>query len=275
VPPRATAWRRQVVALAFLAAIIPARSFAQSSPTAAPPVDTAASGAQVAAPSFKAFGRGLLLTFGPSLFRAESLPPFAVGMLGTGAVSIFDQEISDHFRDSWPPLGDAGQVAGGGVVIGATAVGLAVVSAYTDSPRFKQMAFAFGQGIVLETVVVQGVKFATGRERPDGSDNYSFPSGHAGSTFTLATVVSHYYGWKLGVPLFTFAGLVSASRVEKGKHWASDVVAGATIGIVCGQAGIRTTARLAGKGSKASFLIQPYVGPHGVGVMVDVRRGTS
>jgi membrane-associated phospholipid phosphatase len=260
------------VALALLLATGVSAARAQEVPGAAAQAGAPGGADDSAAPSFKLFGRGLLLTFGPSLFHRDTIPPLVVGMVAAGAISTWDQDISDHFRDEWPALGDAGQVAGGTGVMAATTIGLVVASKYTDSSRFKKMAFAFAQSIVVENTIVQATKFAVGRERPDGSNHQSFPSGHSADTFTLATVVTHYYGWKWGTPFYAFAGLVAASRIEKGKHWPSDTVAGATIGLICAQAGIRTTERLSGKPGRTAFLVQPYAGPRGAGILVDVTR---
>lgn len=44
------------------------------------------------------------------------------------------------------------------------------------------------------------------------------------------------YGWKAGVPAFLLAAGVGASRLSDDVHWASDVVAGATLGIWMGYA---------------------------------------
>jgi membrane-associated phospholipid phosphatase len=74
--------------------------------------------------------------------------------------------------------------------------------------------------------------------RPDGSAPNSFPSGHTSSTFALATVGTNYYGKKWWIPLHTFAGLIGVSRVEKRRHWPSDIPAGAALGYISGQTAI-------------------------------------
>jgi hypothetical protein len=65
-----------------------------------------------------------------------------------------------------------------------------------------------------------------GRERPNGQDNKSFPSGHASNSFALAAVAERHYGWKVGVPACAVAGLVGASRLEQDKHYLSDAGGG-------------------------------------------------
>ena len=45
---------------------------------------------------------------------------------------------------------------------------------------------------------VQALKFTVQRERPDGSNDVSFPSGHAAGAVVVAGVVGRHYGWKVG-----------------------------------------------------------------------------
>jgi len=61
----------------------------------------------------------------------------------------------------------------------------------------------------------------------------SFPSGHAATAFTAATLLSH--GTKLGPLYFSLAALVASSRVYVRMHHTSDVVAGALLGLCLGQ----------------------------------------
>jgi membrane-associated phospholipid phosphatase len=89
---------------------------------------------------------------------------------------------------------------------------------------------------ILTQGAVQGAKFLVRRERPDGSNRLSFPSGHTASAFATATIVQQHYGWKAGVPAYALAGAVSASRMASNKHYLSDVLMGAGIGIAAGRA---------------------------------------
>ena len=87
------------------------------------------------------------------------------------------------------------------------------------------------------------LKEAVGRARPEDSPddntsfdpfsgNVSFPSGHATTAFSLAESVNLTSGSRWA-PWLTYpiASLVGWSRVRDDKHWASDVVAGAALGI--------------------------------------------
>lgn len=92
---------------------------------------------------------------------------------------------------------------------------------------------AFAAGIA--TGVVQGLKHSTNIMRPDGSDNHSFPSGHTATAFMMATMLSKEYGhispW-ISVGGYSVATATGLMRVANNKHWLSDVMVGAGIGIL-------------------------------------------
>lgn len=67
----------------------------------------------------------------------------------------------------------------------------------------------------------------------------SFPSGHAGSSFACAVVLSRMLPKRLGIPALVLAVLISLSRLYVGVHYPSDVLAGAFTGIVIGYAAER------------------------------------
>jgi membrane-associated phospholipid phosphatase len=112
----------------------------------------------------------------------------------------------------------------GAVLLPAGAACGALVA--SDGKGLGQLTKAFGTAMA----VVYVLKVATDRTRPDGGHR-SFPSGHAASAFTGAAFLQTRYGWKFGAPAYLLAGYVGYSRVESKHHHASDVVAGAAIGI--------------------------------------------
>jgi len=59
----------------------------------------------------------------------------------------------------------------------------------------------------------------------------SFPSGHTSQAFAIATTLTLQYNkWYVAVPAYLWAGSVGYSRMYLGKHYPSDVLAGAVIG---------------------------------------------
>jgi membrane-associated phospholipid phosphatase len=55
-----------------------------------------------------------------------------------------------------------------------------------------------------------------------------------------ATVISHYYP-KSWIPAYLTASLIGVSRLEKNKHYLSDIVAGATLGYIVGRTVVGNT----------------------------------
>ncbi len=108
---------------------------------------------------------------------------------------------------------------------------------------------------VLSQALVQTVKHTVRRERPDGSNKASFPSGHSASAFATATVLQRHYGWKIGVPAYALGGYISLARMAWNRHHATDVVMGAGFGI----ASARTVTMSMAK-SKFSVGVRPEVG---------------
>lgn len=83
-------------------------------------------------------------------------------------------------------------------------------------------------------VTTTTIKHLADRPRPDGSNNYSFPSGHTANAFAAAEFLNQEYRdvspW-IGYAGYTVAAATGALRLYNNKHWLSDVVAGAGIGI--------------------------------------------
>lgn len=103
-------------------------------------------------------------------------------------------------------------------------------------------------------VWVQGIKFAIRRERPDGSNDVSFPSGHTAGGFAAASVLGQHYGWKASIPAYIGAIYIAAARVDGNKHYLSDVVFGAAMGL----AGTRTVVLKPGRyGAKLVPAVTP------------------
>jgi hypothetical protein len=94
-------------------------------------------------------------------------------------------------------------------------------------------------------VIVYGLKYATGRERPtenDGKGRFwkgsdSFPSGHSTTTFAVATVFAYEYSRHIAVPIaaYSVATAIAASRTAARRHWVSDVAVGASFGFLIGR----------------------------------------
>ena len=103
----------------------------------------------------------------------------------------------------------------------------------SDWPRLAASA-ALSYGIMAG--LVNGIKYTASEMRPDGSTANSWPSGHTATAFAAATVFHKEYGltrspWYsvAGYAVATFTGVM---RVLNNRHWISDVLSGAGIGIL-------------------------------------------
>lgn len=77
--------------------------------------------------------------------------------------------------------------------------------------------------------VTDGLKLVVRRMRPDGSNDLSFPSGHATRAFVGASYIHYRYGLRRALPAYIAAVAVAASRVDADKHHWSDVIAAALL----------------------------------------------
>ncbi len=90
----------------------------------------------------------------------------------------------------------------------------------------------FYKSFLVNLAVTHGLKFAVTARRPEGDGTDSFPSGHTSASFQGATFIHKRYGLKYGIPAYVGAAFVGWSRVDSKKHFTTDVLAGAAIGIL-------------------------------------------
>lgn len=116
-----------------------------------------------------------------------------------------------------------------------------------------------GTGTAIMGLIVKSLKYAVLEPRPDGSNNYSFPSGHTAATFTGAELIRLEYGGGLGAVAYTVAIATGVLRMYNEKHWCNDVLAGAGIGIFSAHAAYWLLPWERRQLGKLSFL--PYFAP--------------
>ncbi len=103
-------------------------------------------------------------------------------------------------------------------------VGAFVISCFDDS--YENFVYS----MVATQIVTHTVKRTLNRPRPSGGD-FSFPSGHTSAAFQAASFLHFKYGWKVGLPSFALAAYVGWSRFYVDKHYISDIIAGAALGV--------------------------------------------
>lgn len=97
-----------------------------------------------------------------------------------------------------------------------------------------QIVTADAFAAIMMAAVVNGLKYSINRTRPNGA-NASFPSGHTATAFTGATLLAHEYGHRsVWIPIagYTVATAAGVMRVLNNRHYVSDVIVGAAVGIL-------------------------------------------
>ena len=128
------------------------------------------------------------------------------------------------------------------------------VTAYTlkfckmeSTHNFVDMTILYGLSNLLAGGIAQGTKITVKRERPGSTSDRSFPSGHTQTAFVAAEFLHQEYKdqsvW-ISIGGYGAATFVGIARIYNNKHWVSDVVAGAGIGILS---------------TKAVYWVYPYL----------------
>ena len=128
---------------------------------------------------------------------------------------------------------------------GGVAAGFYLVGRATNNQRARETGLLAAEVLIDSGIVAQGLKFVTQRPRPnnDGgrgrffTGGNSFPSGHATSVWSLATVIAYEYQDRPFVRYGAFAAAtaVSLSRYSGRNHFLSDVLIGSAIGFGIGR----------------------------------------
>ncbi len=191
--------------------------------------------------------------------------PVIIGLAAaTSIVIAYDEPIFRGFKDysddhGWvqdagpviTKMGSWGAWATAGIFLGAGLI--------SGEHRPVETGVLAATAMLESSLVVWFLKGMTGRQRPsyaDGVDHWSgpagffkrnqqgyagaydsFPSGHAITAFSLATVVAMEYHETVWVPILSYAVAtgVGLSRVTLGHHWLSDVVVGGALGHFIGR----------------------------------------
>jgi hypothetical protein len=178
------------------------------------------------------------------------------------------QYFSDHPHQDW---GQIGAKLGGTVAVAGMTIGLFSAGRISRGDKFRATSYDLSQAIIVNAVYASALKITVRRERPDGSNNLSFPSGHASNAFAMAAVVARHYP-KLAIPVCGAAAYIAVSRMAANKHYLSDIVAGGGLGWGIGRAVVRRNGRPPGvqpgktgepPPDKTTWQIVPWAGPAG------------
>ena len=117
----------------------------------------------------------------------------------------------------------------------ALAAGLNFAGVEGRSDHWRFLASG-AMSYAIMAAIVNPIKYSAKEMRPDGSTRNSWPSGHTATAFVSATILHKEYGLTRS-PWYSVAGYAVATatgvmRVLNNRHWVSDVLSGAGIGIV-------------------------------------------
>lgn len=180
-------------------------------------------------------------------FGEEELIGLGISGVVVGALIFTDHRISHEVQEN---LGEAKWLnvpnAFGTVeVIIPASVSLFGASLLTKDQKFRDAAFTSTQSLLYTYLSTNILKFVFARGRPyqdEGSTDFdffktsdnSFPSGHTSNAFAVFVPFAVYYPGPITYSLMIIPIGTAIARIAKGKHWLSDVTAGAIIGTYWG-----------------------------------------
>ena len=232
-----------------------------------PPLEGRGDGRRTMSAFVPNLGRNLIGVLSPS-----NAQPLLIGAVAAGVGSTFDHRMRTYFETGTraEEFGELGQTLGGSTVMGPATLGVFLAGRASRDTRFRAFTYDGMQATLVAGAYTQVLKHSIGRTRPDGSSNLSFPSGHTSQAFAWAAVVDHHYGRKAGFAAYATAGLIGVSRLERSKHFLSDVLAGATIGWVAGKTVARRNDEAAPRAGR-TLALTPMTDARGTGAGLGVH----
>lgn len=208
------------------------------------------------------------------LIIPASLITYAVASQFDKSYESIDYEIHDEVTKNGIgrcTIDDYTQFAPAVAVYGLDLMGIKAKHNFRDRTIVMATSHIIMGGIVLT------MKSSINAERPDGSNNNSFPSGHTATAFVGAHILFKEYKdtspW-IGISGYIVATGTGLLRVTNRKHWLSDISAGAGIGILSAELGylllpvLHKAFGLENKNKDNRLVIAPVMGlnNHGLGM---------
>ncbi len=170
------------------------------------------------------------------------VPIFVAGIAIKGEKASFRQNYKDERHPNTrlitrfkTKIDDYTQYFGPAMTIGLKLGG------YEGRSSWPRLLVSAGLSYATMALLVNTIKYTSSEMRPDGSTRNSWPSGHTATSFVGATILHKEYGltrspWfsVLGYGVATATGIM---RVLNNRHWVSDVLSGAGIGILSTELG--------------------------------------
>ena len=223
-------------------------------------------------------GWGTLLKDTANDFVSFPKRPSTWVLLGVGAGAALATHPADDYveahivgNDTADKIFSVGKIVGSAEVQIGASVGLWAVGRYIISPtagesrtnRYSVIGFDLMRAQIISQAVVHGMKYSIRRDRPTG-ECCSFPSGHAATAFAMASVLERHLGYRASWPALAAATYVATSRLVDDRHFLSDVMMGAGVGMASGWTVVGTH----GRGTDFAFQPVPIKG----GMMLTFTR---
>ncbi len=203
-----------------------------------------------------------------NLLRPQNIAISMVGLGVAGVAHSWDDDFAGEVGDTKVinEMLDLGNLYGSSTLSLAFTSGMWGLAKVTGVSRGEAIFSDLVRAILLANVVVTPIKFLTQRQRPDGSNRLSFPSGHSANAFAMTAVLARRYGPRLAMPLYVFTVMVPVARIDRNRHYFSDVVAGSILGTVAGYAVTLRTS-----GVETPLTIQPSYDGRSLSIEVSLR----
>ena len=186
--------------------------------------------------------------FRGSTYSSHALPKYVIPFaLISGALIASDKKTAallPNTTDQTKWSGRVSELGASYTLAGFTGATL-LLGQFTKNQHLRETGLLSLEAFGHTQIVVFGLKEITNRERPLDHDRgggfwaggNSFPSGHAATSFAVATVFAYEYRRHIAVPItaYALASLVSASRLSAQRHWVSDIFVGASTGFLIGR----------------------------------------
>lgn len=200
------------------------------------------------------------IAYKPDSFTGRMLMP--IGLLSTSILyndNYLDKRIVKLGSISSPELKSADiiQYSPAAIMLTLKAAG---VEGRSDWPRMITADIA---SVAIMNAVAQTTKNTLKRERPDGRAFNSYPSGHTATAFMTAQMLHKEYGetvspW-ISVGGYGIAATTGIFRIIANRHWCSDVMGGAAIGIFSTELGYELTDILFGEQGLRKPIVSPDI----------------
>ncbi|AZA89795.1 MULTISPECIES: phosphatase PAP2 family protein [Chryseobacterium group] len=195
-------------------------------------------------------------------YGVASLSVKGIKQLNFSTRDEINEHKPDHIR-----LDNYTQFAPAALVYGLNAFGV------EGKHNFRDRSIIYGTSMLITSAFVVPLKHMVKEERPDQSNNLSFPSGHTAIAFASAQFMFREYkdtNFWLGISGYSIAVFTGVYRMLNDKHWVGDVVGGAGFGILSTELAYwlypKINHLIGGKNQNSATMVMPFYQNKSVGI---------